>query len=92
MEDICCRIVSVDILIVMVTDMVVPAIKGNWIMQDFSRCQTRCHDICTQNIQCECYVLCDCAFNGNLCMIEDLIQSLITTRFTYFPKRSNQLS
>jgi hypothetical protein len=38
---------------------------------------------CTQNIQGECYVLCDCAFNGNLCMIEDLIckriQSLITT-------------
>jgi hypothetical protein len=45
LEDICCRIVSVDILIVMVTDMAVPAIKGNWIMQDFSRCQTRCHDI-----------------------------------------------
>jgi hypothetical protein len=45
MEDICCRIVSVDILIVMVTDMDVPAIIGNWIMQDFSRCQTRCLDI-----------------------------------------------
>ena len=45
MEDICCMIVSVDKLIVMVIDMVVPAIKGNWIMHDFSRCQTRCLDI-----------------------------------------------
>ena len=71
----------------MASDMVVPAGSYKWnygIMQElFQDVRPDVMTSCTQNIQGECYVLCDCAFNGNLCMIEDLIcrriQSLITT-------------
>ena len=79
-----CRIVSDDIHNVMVSDMVVPAIKRNMDYAGFFQdIRPDVMTSCTQNIQYECLVFCDCTINGNLWMIEDMaswrIQSWITT-------------
>ncbi|KAI5427735.1 hypothetical protein KIW84_032951 [Lathyrus oleraceus] len=85
MEDICCRIVSVDILIVMETGLcrIFPDVKPDVMTS------------CTQNIQYECLVFCDCTIGGNHWLIEDMASwrnlSGISTRFVYFPRRSLQL-
>ena len=70
-------IVSDDIHNVMASDMVVPAgiYKRNYeVMQElFQDVRPDVTTSCTQNIQGECLVFCDCIINGNLCMIDDLI-------------------
>ena len=52
--------------------------EGNWIMQDFFQdVRPDVMTSCTQNIQYECLVFCDCTINGNLCMIDKMIEHTI---------------